>query len=189
LQFLKRKNKTVNPVIAQWTERVETEMGRMKRILEDVPSERLNRTPSDSDWSSAQHIEHLIIVTNLVCGKIEEALKKSTPPGDPADWKANWLERQFIAACGPQPAGRTNPAPGIFIPGSGPFAPDDLKARFLATHQRLLDLLCRADEVDIRRVMVASAALPLLRLRLGAWLEAMAVHVRYHTDRAESLSR
>lgn len=180
----------MNPTIEDWKKRTQEAAARAEALLTDTPTERLNAAPPPGEeWSAAQHLEHLTIVTDKIAGKIEEALLKNAPTGNPGEWQPNWMERPFIAACGPQPSGRTMPAPKLFIPAAGPYDPTELRQRFTEAHDRFVRLLDRAENVDVRRVKVASAAMPLLRLRLGAWFEANTVHIAYHTDRAEALAR
>lgn len=176
------------PLIADWRRRIQEQIDLGEKLLTEGSAQYWNAPPVRGDeWTAAQHMEHLCIVGEKMIEKIEAALAATPPKGDPNHWKPGWFGKVFIAACGPQPPGRSTPAPPLFVPGPGPFDITELRKRFLEVHSQFPILLDRCIEVDLARIKVPSAAMPLLRLDLGTWFEAMAVHIAYHVSCARTL--
>ena len=84
-------------------------------------------------------------------------------------------------------SGRTVPVPKGFEPSEERLEKGPLLARYAAAHEQLIAVIERTANADLKRIKVASAALPLLKLSLGAWFAAMANHTSYHLVKAEKV--
>jgi hypothetical protein len=169
-----------------WRTQLEAAKGRGDAILAGLDEARMHSIPAPDGWSIGLCLEHLTIAAEKIAEKLEAALDARGGKSDAATaWRPGLIERKFIAMCGPNAGGKT-PVPKIFEP-TGTWDVATTQARLLAAHERLLALDARASDADLMRVRAASAALPLFRMRLAAWLAACAVHADYHLSQAEAL--
>lgn len=132
-------------------------------------------------------LDHITVVLEKATSEMEKALERGIPTGTATDWKPNFLERKFIQMVGAQPSGRTNPVPKGFEPSEAPLEKETFLPRYAAAHEKLIGIVERTENADLKRISVASAAIPLLKLSLGAWFAAMAHHTDYHLDKGGKL--
>lgn len=173
----------MNELIVRATEQRE----RGKALLTGVSDPAFNQRPSADTWSLGQQFDHINTVLEKVLEEIDKASAQGAPSGDPALWKPNFLERKFIEMVGAQPGGRTNPVPKGFEPTEAALSVEATRTRFLAVQDGLLRRMQENQNTNLKKVRVASSAVPWLKLSLGAWFAAMEVHTGYHLDKAAAL--
>lgn len=159
---------------------------RGKALAENLTDEQLNARPDTDTWSLGMQLDHIAVSLEQATGEMEKSLARGIPSGNPSAWKPNFFERKFIEAVGGM-SGRTVPVPKGFEPREEHLEKGPLLARYAAAHERLIAVIERTQSADIKRIKVASAALPWLKLSLGAWFAAMANHTDYHLAKAEKL--
>lgn len=164
------------------TFRQQSERGRA--LAENLTDEQLNARPDSDTWSVGMQLDHITIVLEKATREMEKALERGIPTGNATDWKPNFLERKFIQLVGAQPSGRTNPVPKGFEPSEAPLEKEALLLRYATAHEKLIGIVEHTEQADLKRIRVASAALPWLKLSLGAWFAAMENHTSYHLDKA-----
>ncbi len=168
-------------------ERFRQQAERGRSLAENLTDEQLNARSDSDTWSVGMQLDHITIVLEKATGEMEKALARGIPEGSASEWKPNFLERKFIQMVGAQPGGRTNPVPKGFEPSEAPLEKEVLLPRYTAAHDKLIRLVERTENADLKRISVASAAMPLLKLSLGAWFAAMESHTAYHLDKAGKL--
>jgi DinB superfamily len=168
-------------------ETIKNQAERGRALAQNLTDDQLNARPDTETWSLGMQLDHITVVLEKATAQMDDTLAKGVPPGDPAAWKPSFLERKFIQMVGAQPGGRTNPVPRGFEPSEARLERAALLARYAAAHEKLLSVIERTQSADLKRIKVASAAVPWLKLSLGAWFEAMAVHTDYHLAKAERL--
>ena len=158
-------------------------------LAASLTQEHFNRKPSPDAWSVAECLVHLNTTNAPYLTLMEEALANGGPEGDPP-FVYGWLARQFIASVGPQPKRKAKsplkmrPAPGT------DYAADRVLADFKALTDGFVALLGRAEaeRLDLARIWISSPFLPILRLPVGAFLEALAGHEQRHLDQARRVA-
>ena len=169
-------------------DRLQAQAARGRALAEPLTDDQLNARPDTDTWSLGMQLDHVSVVLEKATGEMESVLAQGAiPAGDPTAWKPNFLERKFIAMVGAQPGGRMNPVPKGFEPSEERLEKDAVLARYAAAHARLIAVVEQTQTADLKRIRVSSAAIPLLKLSLGAWFAAMVVHTDYHLDKAETL--
>lgn len=141
-------------------------------------------SPEPGAWSAAQCLAHLNAAARPLVPALEARVFKAQrygPYGDPP-FHYRWYERLFIASVAP--VGRIPiPAPPVFYPPPEP-DPEKVLDTFCDYQQRLSVCVARSQGVDWERARVASPALPVLYLSIGAWFEATLNHGRRHLRQA-----
>lgn len=171
-----------------WQARLQAVAPRVESLLTGIDEAQLHARTTPTDWSLGQCLEHLTLATEKIAEQLEAALSKhSSEPGNTESWKPGFIERKFIAMCGPDAGGKT-PVPKIFEP-TDTWDRETTRTRIKAAHERLLAADAQATDTDLVKVKPASAAMPLFRMRMAAWLEACAVHADYHLGQADTLKQ
>jgi hypothetical protein len=156
-------------------------------LAENLTDEQLNARPDSDTWSLGMQLDHIAISLEKAVGEMEKSLAKGIPSGDPASWSPNFFERKFIEMVGARPGGAITPVPKGFEPSEAHLEKEALLSRYAEAHDKFVAVIERTASADLKRIKVASAALPLLKLSLGAWFAAMANHTDYHLEKAARL--
>lgn len=160
---------------------------RLDALVDEMPDVRFNRKPEANRWSAAECVVHLNTVSKGYLPILEEAAAREGPRGD-GPFHYGPLARTFIGSL--RPGSRPLPtAPAMKPPATVGLQSDVDRARaltrFHADTKRFLATVEAADGLDLARVKVRSPFLPLLRLPLGAVLEALGLHAVRHVAQAE----
>ncbi len=160
---------------------------RLHALLDGIDDEAFNRKPSPTGWSAGECVVHLNTMSKAYLPVLEATLGPDAPHADgPFRW--GWASRRLIEAV--RPGSRPVPTAGAMKPPEAAGLRSEIDraravARFDADTDRWLALCQRADGVDLARVKVASPFLKILRLPVGAFLEAMGLHAVRHVAQAE----
>jgi DinB superfamily len=168
-------------------ERIQAQAERGKRLAENLTDDQLNARRDSDTWSLGMQLDHIATSLEKAAGEMEKSLAKGIPAGDPAAWKPSFFERKFIEMVGVRPGGKLTPVPKGFEPSEARLEKEAMLERYATAHARLLAVVERTQVADLKRIRVASAALPILKLSLGAWFAAMLAHTDYHLDKAAAL--
>jgi hypothetical protein len=77
-------------------------------------------------------------------------------------------------------------APSVFEPDTPEtLYPRETVEEFRGLQDQFASCVGQAEGLDLRRIRVASPAVPLLRISLGAWFEATIAHEERHLRQAE----
>ena len=153
-----------------------------------TPGEAL-AAPGPGRWSPAQCLAHLNEAARPLVPALEARIFKAQrygPYGAPP-FRYGWLGRLFIASVAPESTVAI-PAPPTFRPPPEP-DPESVLDTFCAYQRRLAVCVARSEGLDWARVRVASPALPVLYLGIGAWFEATLNHERRHLQQARMARR
>lgn len=160
-----------------------------RRLAGSLSHHQFNWRPGTDRWSVAECIQHLNITEYMVLKVlrpvIDEALARGMTGTGPFHY--GWFSRWFEAQMEPPPR-RTFKAPTAFAvaPGSS-WDRDKTLADFAAVGGKLDECLELSRTLDLRRIKVPSAAMPLLRLPLGATFRVQTAHERRHLWQAEQV--
>jgi hypothetical protein len=149
----------------------------------------LRARPDPETWSVAQVFDHVNTAGWLLLTPLEEAIQdghERGPYGTPP-FRYGFVSRWFVRSMQPS-SGWTFTAPSVFEPeGPETLYPGETVEEFRALQDQFASCVADADGLDLRRIRVASPAVPLLRISLGAWFEATLAHEERHLEQARSV--
>lgn len=158
---------------------------RVTVLTADLNDESFNRRSTSGGWSVAEIIDHLCVLGELLLPRIDIGIAEAHTRGWHSDGPFHYpiLSRWFIRAVGPLKPGKRGKmrAPKIYLP-RGDLSKAELLARFERLQADLIARCERADGLDIARVAITSPVTRLIRVRLGAWFEALAMHQLRHFE-------
>ena len=161
---------------------------RLAALADGHPSDAFNRKPSDQGWSAGECVVHLNKMAKAYLPVLEEAARLDGPRDAPP-FRYGWVGRKFVDAVRPgaRPIStmRAMKPPPSADAGRSDVDVDRALARFEADVDRYLAVVADSDGLDLARIKVRSPFLPILRLPLGIFLEAMGQHSVRHVLQAE----
>ena len=160
-------------------------------VVDGIDEDTLRRPPDPETWSVAQIFDHMNTAGWLLLNSLEEAIQEAQengPYGEPP-FRYGFISRWFVRSMEPS-SGWTFTAPSVFEPETAEtLYPDEATEEFLALQDQFANCVVDAEGLDLRRIRVASPAVPLFRISLGAWFEASAAHQRRHLEQARTVLR
>ena len=160
-------------------------------LVAGVDEDMLRRSPDPETWSVAQIFDHMNTAGWLLLNSLEQAIQKAHengPHGEPP-FRYGFISRWFVRSMEPS-SGWTFTAPSVFEPETTEtLYPDETVEEFLALQDQFATCVVDAEGVDLRRIRVASPAVLLLRISLGAWFEASIAHQRRHLEQSRDVLR
>jgi hypothetical protein len=160
-------------------------------VADALTDEAFNWKPDAKRWSVGECFLHLNTMAKGYLPVLEAAVAADGPRAD-GPYRYGWVSRRFIAAV--RPGSRPMPTGGAMKPPAahgGRSAVDKARALdgFDAYTERFVGVVRASDGLDLARIRVASPFLPLLRLPLGAFLEALGLHNVRHMQQAERVTQ
>ncbi|MEM1055826.1 MAG: DinB family protein [Bacteroidota bacterium] len=160
------------------------------RIADDLTRVQFNWKPSEKAWSVGECFVHLNVIAKAYLPVLEAAAASGTPRGH-GPYTYGFVSRLFTNAV--RPGGRPIPTGGPMNPSSGGPQSDFDHGRALASMDEYTDRyvhVCeRLDGLDYSSIKVSSPFLPLLRLPIGAFTDAMGLHAIRHVQQAERVTQ
>jgi hypothetical protein len=158
--------------------------------LEPLSEAQFVWRPGEGRWSVGECLEHLVVTTGLMLGRVRPALERARAEGVKGNppFKYGWLGGWFVRAMEPGQRGMT--APKNFAPPSGT-PKSAVLGRFAAVQEDFRETLESAPGVALDKVKAPSTAQGAgwLRLNLAAWLAATLAHERRHVAQAIQVTR
>lgn len=173
-------NRILAPPLDEYRRQFEAVRDDARQLSEGLDREQLNWSPAPGKWSIAQCLVHLNAVDRAYVQRLERGIEEARERGLLGGGKVRYglLERWLIRSMEPPPR-RRFPAPRPAVPAAEDHDPE-VVGRFLATEERLIELLQLANGVDVVRAKIVSPLSKLLKLRLGAAFAFLAAHDRRH---------
>lgn len=156
-------------------------------LIDGADEAALVRRPDEDRWSVAECFDHVNTAGWLLLSKMENAIEpaKIEGPFGAPPFRYGFFSRQFIKSMEPD-SRWTFTAPSVYEPDAPQtLHPKEAVREFMALQDDLARCVERADGLDLRKIRLASPAVPLLRISLGAWFEATAAHQRRHLVQAQ----
>lgn len=154
------------------------------RLAAGADEERFNTPPAPGRWSAAACVAHLTTTGTLLLPGLDAAIARGRAQGRVADGPFRYgpVSRWFIRAVSPE--GRPIKTFRVFQPPPQRFAKEQTLADFLALQDAMIARIHDADGLDLKHILVPSAATRLLWISLGAWFEATIAHEERHLRQA-----
>ncbi|MDZ4859417.1 MAG: DinB family protein [Candidatus Hydrogenedentes bacterium] len=180
----------MNDQLQRYIEHFLSARDRIDVLIAGLTFETFNQRPASGGWSIAEVVDHLCILGEMLLPRIDVAIDEAGVRG----WRGNgpfrypFLSRLFIKSVGPLTPNKRGKmkAPKIFAPSTDQ-ALDGLVERFRALQDKLVVRCRAADGINLRKPSFASPASPLIRVRLGAWIEAIAMHQLRHFQQIDDI--
>jgi len=155
-------------------------------LTDGVPDDHLRARPGPDEWSAAECIDHLNTAGWLFLERMERVVTSAHedgPYGTPP-FSYGFISRLFVRSLEPD-SFLTISAPSVYEPEAPTtLHPHEVVVEFLALQDDFAGCIAQTEGLDLRRIRLASPAVPLLRISLGAWFEATQAHERRHLAQA-----
>lgn len=160
---------------------------RLEALVDGMDPDTFNKKPDPKGWSCGECVVHLNKIAEGYLPALEEAAAADGPRAE-GPFRYGWVARRFVAAL--QPGSRKIPTVGAMKPpaATGPLSDvdgDRAMATFRADVDRFAAAIDRAEGLDLKAIRVRSPFMPLLKLPLGAFFEALGAHAVRHVAQAE----
>lgn len=170
----------------QWLEErareVRASIATIAQLRDELSYLQLGWRPPDGGWSIAQVFEHLMISDVSYLDRMREMVDHGKRGDTP--WKPTFGGGLLIRAVSPAQK-RKSQAPRIYRPPAEPRA--NVVEAYLALRTNFLELIERADGVDLRRNRMVSPVTPLIRPNLGDAIMVLTVHTQRHLQQIERI--
>jgi hypothetical protein len=178
-----------NPELTALRAEIEAVRRAAADLLNNLDNSALNWTPpGKGEWSVGQQIDHLNKVGGMCLPPVRDALAGLRTQGKTAAGPTRYggMERFFVGMMNPSGLLRLLPVPvpPLYEPTTTPLDRETLAAAFDRLQADLLSSLAEADGLDLLAVKTPSPANAKIRLSVGAWLNALVPHERYHLNKA-----
>lgn len=162
-----------------------------REIVDGLSDGQLNWRPGAGRWSVAECLDHLTITDNLYIPVLTKAIEEGRSRGRLGDgpFHHGFIGKKFISSMEPPPKKKFG-APKSMVPADDPSRhdPRETIAAFMVAGDELVNVLEKAQGVDLQRVKVASFITPLLRLNAATWFASLAAHERRHLWQARKVT-
>ena len=160
------------------------------QVSGQLSDEQFNWKPSATSWSVGECIEHLNIVAEKYLPLFESASSADHPNGN-GPFRYGLISRKFINSVSPD--SRRLPTADAMKPPAGTADRSALNKKqtleaFDSLTQRYLVVIDNCEGLDIAAIKIRSPFLKLLRLPLGAFLEALGQHAIRHVHQAKRVT-
>jgi len=155
-------------------------------LIHSAEEDVLNTAPAPDAWSAVQCLDHLNTAGWLLLTRMERRINdaKENGPFGEGPFRYGFVSRIMIRLM--QPSSRLSiPAPPSYEPDArSTLDPHAVTTEFLQLQDDFIACCQRSEGLDLRNVRVASPALPILSISLGAWYEATIAHEQRHLKQA-----
>lgn len=160
---------------------------RLAALTDGLDPDLFNHKPGPKSWSVGECVVHLNKMSTGYLPRLEEAAARNDPRAD-GPFSYGWVARRFTDAV--RPGSRPIPTAGAMKPpaasgGRSDIDPARALGRFHADTDRYVGVVRAADGLDLSQIKIRSPFVPVLRLPLGAWLDALGQHALRHVIQAE----
>lgn len=161
-----------------------------KILTGDLSQEEINFRPDPGKWSIAECIQHLTVTNNEYYRKALPAIEKGREKGKLSDdpIKLSFIGKIFMKF--EPPPKRKFKNPKVFTPKTDPhklFDKEQVVKDFVASKMKMMELMEKADGLDMNRIKLSSPVNGLIRVKLGDYFKTMAPHDRRHLWQASRI--
>jgi hypothetical protein len=175
----------LHPDLSRYAEELRATLSDVETLCAGLTNAQFNWRPTPGRWSIAQCLTHLNTINGQDLAPMSAAIANATARSD-GPFTYSWIWRYFINSMEP-PVKTKFKVPKAYEPP--PSA--DLQAtltEFRRITDALLDLIPKANSLDLARVKTPLPAVRFLRMPLGARLALMNAHNRRHLAQARAVS-
>jgi hypothetical protein len=182
----------VAPSLPRWCIRIVSELDaadtRARSLAKGLTATQLNWQPRPGAWSVGQCLEHLCISNEVYARPIAAALN-GAPSGRVDEitpgWFGRWFIRNYIEPTTQKTRAR---APRKIAPVATRIDASILD-RFIASNDKVRELVSLGCEHDVNRVRFKNPFVPLIRFTVGTGFQIIARHNHRHLLQAERVTQ
>jgi len=165
--------------LRDYYEQIENLQEDAQELTAPLNDTQFNWRPKAGRWSISECLAHLNVTTGLDVPLIDGEIERGRAAGltGHAPFKYSFFSRWFVGFMDAPPKFRVR-APKVYAPPAG-HPKDKVVPEFLSIHQRMLELILKANGLDLGRIKVASPAGP-IKFGLGQRFALVAAHGRRH---------
>lgn len=165
--------------LRDYYEQIENVAEDAQELTAPLDDTQFNWRPSPKHWSISECLAHLNVVDGPGLPRIAEEMERGRAASmtGHGPFRYGSVSRWFVGFMDAPPKFRVN-APKIYAPPAG-LVKDKVVPEFLSIHQRILELVTKANGLDLARIKVPSPAGP-FKLSLGQRFALLAAHDRRH---------
>ncbi len=146
----------------------------------------LNQRANENSWSALECLEHLNRYGDFYLPEIAKAIAKAGASVSPqTGFRSNWLGQKMTEAMQPQGKGRKMKTFNSMNP-IGSQLDEAVLNKFIVQQNNMLELLQRAQRVNLQKNSTSTTLSRWIRLRLGDTLRLIVFHNQRHVEQAES---
>jgi hypothetical protein len=160
---------------------------RAQHLAAGLSSDQLNWKPGQDAWSIGQCLHYLLLFNEVYLPAISNSLdgrQRSRVQDIAPGWFGRWFIRNYVE---PSFKSRRARAPRKIAPGER-IEPTILDS-FLRSNQEARELVRRASDCDVNRILFKNPLIPLLRFTVGTGLEIVWKHQCRHLLQAERVKQ
>lgn len=163
----------------------------LHRIADGLSDDAFNWKPSAKSWSVGECVVHLNTIAKGYLPDLERLASGDAPRGE-GPFRYGFLAGQFINAV--RPGSRPIPTVGAMKPPKASGARSEIdKERAMTSFDsysdRLVAVCHDASGLDLGAIKMRSPFLKLMKLPLGAFIEALGLHAMRHVNQAERVTQ
>lgn len=181
----------MNDQLKRYIGEYESARRQVRALVDGLNEKTFNLRPDPESWSVAECIDHLCVLGNLLLPRLDAGVQQARAKGWRSDgpFRYGSFSNMFIRMVSPlRTTGSRRgkaAAPLIYLPSSATHGVNALVTKFETLQNELIERAKAADGLDIARVRIVSPVSVLIRIRLGAWFEAIAAHQFRHIEQAK----
>jgi hypothetical protein len=159
-----------------------------RALVAGLSDDQANWQPGHgTGWSVAQCLEHLAIANGVYVAHFLPVAERARAAGAGPfrGLHPTWIGRWFARSLEPPPRQKTRTFKNLVPPSSIPVA--RALADYLASHDRLRELVAAAAAVDADRVVTSNPFIGAVRMRLSTALLVVPAHDRRHLWQARQV--
>lgn len=163
--------------------RVESHLTQAIHQFQNLTKKELLQAATDGGWSIAQCLEHLNSYGDYYLPLIEKNLKGADNQSENGSFKSSWLGNYFIRMMEPTTGKKKFKA----FKGHIPVLELDayaVIAEFIRQQEQLLDLLKKAEKLDLNSIRIPISITRFIKLKLGDVFQFIIAHDERHIQQA-----
>ncbi len=163
--------------------RVESHLTQAIHQFQNLTKKELLQAATDGGWSIAQCLEHLNSYGDYYLPLIEKNLKGADNQSENGSFKSSWLGNYFIRMMEPTTGKQKFKA----FKGHIPVLELDayaVIAEFIRQQEQLLDLLKKAEKLDLNSIRIPISITRFIKLKLGDVFQFIIAHDERHIQQA-----
>jgi len=175
------------PQLAAWFDEIAQLRRQVRLTLEGLTPRQKRWRPAPEQWAIVECLDHLVVTARAAAPHLQAAIDRAVAAGmkGAGPFKLGLLGGWFTRMVGPafkRPA--THPA--IFGPRAS-LDPAVVEQEFDETGAEIQHLIGRCDGLPLHRIRARSAATPLLRINLAAWIASTIAHEKRHLSQVKRI--
>jgi hypothetical protein len=175
--YATRRMTSMNKWLADRIREVEESIHAFERDVATLEYLQIGWRPPEGGWSIAQVVEHLIITDESYLAEFDRILARAPRNATTEEWRPSLIGGFLTRSQRPDSKQRMK-SPAVWRPA--PEARADVVAEYIKVRRHLVDIMQRADGVDLRRTKLSSPAAKFIRLNLGDAFMTLVVHTQRH---------